>query len=94
MATQSCILVTVLLFWASAISSSLPRESRQTPGDAVTGDTVTVHVHFMLFSTYTSECLTGLTEDGTQIRVEFRLLTGQNFNPGEWISSRNVMLGR
>ncbi|XP_064399841.1 uncharacterized protein LOC135346210 isoform X4 [Halichondria panicea] len=92
MATQSCILVTVLLFWSSAISSSLPRESRQTPGDAVTGDTVTVHVQFMLFSTYTSECLTGLTEDGTQIRVEFRLLTGQNFNPGEWISAGNVTL--
>ncbi len=92
MATQSCILVTVLLFWASAISSSLPRESRQTPGDAVTGDTVTVQ--FMLFSTYTSECLTGLTEDGTQIRVEFRFLTGQDLNPGEWISLEDITLGR
>ena len=69
----------VLLLSVYLVStSSVNRIARQSdPGDTAT-------VQFTLLSSYTSSCLEGLTPEGTNIHVDYRLIPRFVFTVGDW----------
>ncbi len=86
MATNNSVLLLLLAITSLSVASPLlSRESRQTES--------TAQPQFILFSNYTPDCETGLTEYGATIRVEYRLIDRTDLTlVGEWISANNVSL--
>ena len=69
-----------LLLQLITLSSVSANTSMWKPGSL---DTVTVELEFTLLSKYTKSCLKGLTPEGTNIYIDYRLII--NSDVGDWI---------
>ena len=86
MAARQSVTALLLLLsacWVSARPGN--RVARQTnPGDTET------FVQFTLLSDYTSSCLEGLTPEGTNIHVDYRLIDRNGFITEDWTRGHTI----
>ena len=85
MAARQSLTALLLLLSACWVSARpVNRVARQSdPGD-------TAIVQFTLLSRYTSSCLEGLTPDGTNIQVDYRLIDRFVFTAGDWTRGGDI----
>ena len=78
----TALLLLLSACWVSA--RPVNRVARQLdPGDTAT-------VQFTLLSNYTSSCLEGLTPDGTNIQIDYRLINRFVFTAGDWTRVEDI----